>query len=45
MQRNHALTAELGAAPRLRVEVILSLAAHQNLAVFRDLEAFEICLD
>ena len=40
MERIHALSPQLGAPARLGVEMVLSLATHQNLAIFGDLETF-----
>ncbi len=40
MKRTHALPSQLGAAARLGIEMILPLAAHENFAVLRYLEAF-----
>lgn len=45
MQQTHALAPQLGASTCLGVKVILPLAAHQNLAGLRNLEALCVCFD
>ena len=45
MQGIHPLAAQLRAAARLGVEMILPFAAHQNLAVLRNFEPLEICFN
>ncbi len=45
MQWIHSLSSQLGAAARLGIKVILPFPAHQDLAVLRNLEPFEICFN
>ena len=40
MQRRHAATVQLRTSARLGIEMVLPFAAHQDLAVLGDLEAF-----
>lgn len=40
MQGNHTLSPQLGATTRFGIEMVLPFAAHQNLPILGDFEAF-----
>ena len=45
MEQSHPLATELGPAPCFGIEMVLPLAAHEDLPGLRNLEPFEVCFD